>query len=51
MREVSHQYENDNDNEHVITPNHDVISFRQVRDVQNEHDFVDLFRYKSIFRL
>jgi hypothetical protein len=28
-----------------------VISFRQVRDVPNEHDFVDLLRYVGIFRL
>jgi hypothetical protein len=27
------------------------ISFRQVRDVPNEHDFVDLLRYVGIFRL
>jgi hypothetical protein len=28
-----------------------VISFRQVRDVPNEHDFVDLLRHVGIFRL
>jgi hypothetical protein len=28
-----------------------VISFRQVRDVPNEHDFVDLLRYVGIFQL
>jgi hypothetical protein len=28
-----------------------VISFRQVRNVPNEHDFVDLLRYVDIFRL
>jgi hypothetical protein len=27
------------------------ISFRRVRDVPNEHDFVDLLRYVGIFRL
>jgi hypothetical protein len=57
IREVSHQYENYNDNEHVITLCFQImmspraISFRQVRDVPNEHDFVDLLRYVDIFRL
>jgi hypothetical protein len=57
IREVSHKYENDN--EHVITlwvrvqimTSSRVISFRQVRDVPNEHDFVDLLRYVGIFHL
>jgi hypothetical protein len=27
------------------------ISFRQVRDAPNEHDFVDFLRYVGVFRL
>jgi hypothetical protein len=61
IREVWHQYENDN--EHVITlwvraskimTSSCAISgiwFRQVREVPNEHEFVDLLRYVGIFCL